>query len=80
MTVKEATPSTEVWPDNWLPVHVFDAMSTQWRVGASGVIGLDYNALPQVLRLTEVPRKRWADIFSDVRVMESAALKKIREK
>ena len=80
MTVEEATPVVDVWPDNWLSVHVFDAMSTQWRVGMSGAIGLDYGALPAVLRMTEIPRKKWADIFSDVRVMEGAALKKMREK
>jgi hypothetical protein len=80
MTVEEATPVTEVWPDNWLSVHVFDALSTQWRVGMSGAIGLDYNAIPPVLRMSEVPRKQWADLFADLRVMESAALQKMREK
>lgn len=69
-----------MWPDNWPAVNVFDAMSTQWRAGVSGAIGLDYNALPVVLRMSEVPRKEWPGLFADVRVMEGAALEKMREK
>jgi hypothetical protein len=59
---------------------VFVAMSTQWRVGMSGPTGLDYNALPTVLRLTGAARGDWADLFEAVRVMEDAALEKMREK
>ncbi len=53
-------------------------MSTQWRVGMSGPTGLDYVALPQVMRLTGVPRKDWQDVFDGIRTMEDAALEKMR--
>lgn len=49
-------------------------MRTQWRVGAVGPIGLDYGALPVVLGMRGVPRRRWAALFDDLRVMEQAAL------
>jgi hypothetical protein len=54
-------------------------MATQWRPSFGGVIGLDYAALPAVLDLLEVPKKKRAAVFDDLRVMEDAALETIRE-
>lgn len=63
-----------VFPDCWESVDVFCAMSTQWRVGPGGPIGLDYLALNTVMRLKQVPPARRSGVFNDLRVMESAAL------
>ncbi|SEO64328.1 DUF1799 domain-containing protein [Nitrosovibrio sp. Nv6] len=63
-----------VWPDNWAAVMVFKHMMTQWIMSFSGPVGLRYEALPVVLRLLEVPRGEWPEIFPDLRVMERAAL------
>lgn len=49
-------------------------MSTQWRTGAFGATGLDYNALPAVLRLIGIPKKSRQSVFQDLRVMEAEAL------
>lgn len=67
----------EVWPDCWDSVDAFFAMSTQWRVGPSGAVGLDYNVLPWVLQqigLDDVPA-----VFADLRIMELAALNEMRQ-
>ncbi len=69
-----------MWPDNLQSVNVFIAMSTQWRLAMSGATGLDYNALPAVLRMTDVARKDWSEIFEDLRIMEDAALNTMRER
>lgn len=71
----------EVWPDNLEAVNVFIAMLTQWRrAGMAGErVGLDYGVLPEVMRLCGVPPARRAEVFEDVRVLEDAALEKIRE-
>ena len=37
--------------------------------------GLDYNAIPPVFRLLGIPRKEWADLFEDLRVMEAETLR-----
>lgn len=66
--------AVEVWPDNIVTVNAFIAMSTQWRVGMSGATGLDYAALPTVLRLHGIRRAEQADVFEGIRIMESAAL------
>jgi len=55
-------------------------MLTQWRMGPSGAIGLDYGVLPVVMRYSEVAREERADVFDGVRVMEMVALRVMREK
>lgn len=49
-------------------------MGTQWRVGFGGATGLDYTAVyPLLDRFTET-QDEWADLFSDLRVLENEAL------
>ena len=79
MTVEEATQPVEVWPDNAMSVNVFIAMSTQWRVGMSGPTGLDYNALPSVMKLVGVPKKSRASVFDDVRTLEDSAMETMKK-
>ncbi|EKN4715347.1 DUF1799 domain-containing protein [Yersinia enterocolitica] len=62
----------EVGPDVWPSFNVFHAMTTQWRTGVNGVTGLDYNCLSQVMDWLGVEDE--ATVFSDIRVMEQAAL------
>jgi hypothetical protein len=65
----------ELWPDTWPAFLLFEAMSTQWRVGMSGAIGLDYQALPVVAKYLEVAEEDMPLAFNDLRLMESEALK-----
>jgi hypothetical protein len=68
----------EVWPENEVTVRTFIAMGTQWNVGAmGGAIGLRYESLPAVMRLTGVPRARQADVFAGLRIMERSALEEL---
>lgn len=67
-----------MWPDNLAAVNTFIAVATQWRVGPGGPTGLDYAAVEPALRLTGVPRRRWREVFTDLRVMEDAALAQMR--
>lgn len=70
----------EIWPENITATSVFDAMGTQWRISHAGATGLDYSALPAVLRLQGVARAQWADTFECLRVLEDEAMKVMREK
>jgi hypothetical protein len=80
LTVEEASgAAVEVWPDNVLILNTFISMSTQWRVGPGGATGLDYNALPGVMRMIGIPAADRSDVFEGVRVMEDAALTLMRE-
>ncbi|WP_434134363.1 DUF1799 domain-containing protein [Pseudomonas luteola] len=69
-----------IWPDNWNSFTVFEAMGTQWRTGGCGATGLDYCALPEVMRLCGIKKRHQPDMFYDVRVMEAEALKVMAER
>lgn len=64
----------EVWSDNWPAFLLFEAMSTQWRVGTGGATGLDYNALPPVASMLGMKRREIPGVFHDIRVMEAEAM------
>lgn len=68
---------TEVWPENWTVWSLFDALQTQWRAGAGGVVGLDYGVLADELRTREIPHEDHEWLRAEVRVMEAAALQEI---
>lgn len=53
-------------------------MRTQWRVGMSGLIGLDYNVLFRVLDRLALAPEDYDEMFADIRAMESAALEAVR--
>jgi hypothetical protein len=80
LTIEEASgPPVGVWPDNAPTIAVFIAMSTQWRVGMAGATGLDYNALPVVMRMHGIPAADRSVVFEGIREMEDAALGKMYE-
>lgn len=79
LTEADLDNGAEIWPENLQAYKAFSALATQWRVGMASATGLDYNAIPTVLRLQGVPRADWPDLFEDLRVMESAALSAMRE-
>ncbi|MGH8430342.1 MAG: DUF1799 domain-containing protein [Solimonas sp.] len=82
MTVEEASdPPVEVWPDNAAAVSVFVALATQWRhAGMAGAAtGLDYNVLFKKLDRMGLAPDQYDQIESDIRVLEDAALEKMRE-
>ena len=64
----------EVLPDAWPAVTVFNAMSTQWRVGMGGPVGLDYGVISEVAAFIGYTKKQTAKLFPDLRVMEAEAL------
>ena len=64
----------EVWPDNWPAFLLFEAMSTQWRVGMGGAVGLDYNAIKPVASMIGLKRAELLEAFPDLRMMEAEAL------
>ncbi|TDV70192.1 DUF1799 domain-containing protein [Pseudomonas sp. LP_7_YM] len=64
----------EVLADVWPAFRLFEALSTQWRVGMGGPVGLDYGAIPSTGSMLGMKRKEITAAFHDVRVMEAEAL------
>ena len=69
----------EVWPDAWQAIRVFEALSTQWRLGPGGPSGLDYTSIPAAAEMLGIKRIWLEEIFPDLRVMESEALSVMAE-
>lgn len=69
----------DVLGENFESVALFVDLSTQWRCHMKGAYGLDYGVLPAVMRIRGIKRARWSEFFDDVRIMESEALKTLRE-
>jgi hypothetical protein len=67
----------EVWEENWEIIEMFMRMQTQWVVGMSGAVGLNYPSLEWLCKLYAVtdPIK----IFEGIRIMEATALKCFQE-
>lgn len=69
----------ELWPDTWPGFTLFEAMSTQWRTGMGGAIGLDYSVLPMVAKYMDIAEENMPLAFNDIRTMEAEVLKKMAE-
>lgn len=69
----------QLWPENWQAWQLFRAISTQWRCGSNGVIGLDYGALDREMLLQGIPEDEQLQLRDDVRLLEAAALEAIYE-
>ncbi|UOX39705.1 hypothetical protein [Escherichia phage vB_EcoS_SCS31] len=51
---------------------IYCSMATQWRVGANGATGLDYNVLNFLFRVYNVSEEEL--VLSDLRILEAKAL------
>ena len=67
-------PEVTLWPECELPISIFSRVSTQWRVGAGGPIGLDYNVVYRELDDAEIVGDDRKELMAAIRVIESAAL------
>ena len=53
-------------------------MSTQWRAGMSGYIGLDYAVMLNLMDRLGLDADAFDELLDDIRVMEAEALKVMR--
>lgn len=70
----------EVWPDNDRAYLLFSFVQTQWRVGAGGATGLDYNVLFRKMDRMKLEPDDYDELEADIRAMEFAALERMNEK
>lgn len=72
-------PEYDLWADNWPALKLFMQVSTQWRMGMNGPVGLDYTVVFHELDRRGTPADEYDDMMDAVRIMESAALAEIRK-
>lgn len=70
----------ELWADNMPAFQLLCGVSTQWRVGAGGATGLDYNVLYRKMDRMNLDPEDYDWLEHDIQVMESAALEAMRSK
>jgi hypothetical protein len=67
-------PTVDVWPDHTTPLLIFRALLTQWRMGPSGPIGLDYTVRPLVASDLRLRPRALREAWPAVQAMEAEAL------
>jgi len=60
-----------VLEDNWQYLEMFLRCQTQWRVGMSGIIGLDYTSVIEMIKLYS---KDSIAMLENIQIIEAAAL------
>ena len=75
-----ALDEVEVWPENWLAFELFHKLQTQWRTGAMGATGLDYDILFSLLNRLRLNDQDFDQTLADIQVMEIAALNTMNKK
>ena len=68
----------EVWPEAWPAVDLFTKVQTQWRGGASGIIGLDYQAVRWLMELYEFDDQR--TMLEDLQVIEARVIETVNSR
>jgi hypothetical protein len=69
-----ATGDVDLWPENEPVYFLFCYMQTQWRAGAMGATGLDYNVLHAKMGRMKLSADEFDELEADIQVMEYAAL------
>lgn len=57
-----------IWAEHWPAVELFSRCATQWRIGGSGVIGLDYGVVLKMASLYQI--QDLARVMEDLQIME----------
>ena len=70
----------EIWPDFVDVVQLFYSIRTQWRIGAMGPTGLDYNVLFHKMDRMNLGSEDYEQMEADIRTLETAALVEINKK
>ncbi|MGL4831387.1 MAG: DUF1799 domain-containing protein [Propionibacteriaceae bacterium] len=68
----------EVWPEAWPAVDLFLKVQTQWRGGASGIIGLDYTAVRWLMELYALDDQR--TMLEDLQVIEARVIETVNSR
>lgn len=63
-----------LWPENEKAFALWCAVQSQWVVGPSGVLGLNYPGVESCMRMRGIGKRKWPALFELIQAMERAAL------
>jgi len=75
-SAEDYLPTVEVEPAIQKEFALFADLDTQWNVSFAGPVGLKYEVVKELAELYDLPFDRL--LLDDIRVMESAALQRMR--
>lgn len=70
----------DLWPENDRALNLFCEVATQWRMGFSGPVGLDYNVVFHLMGRMRLADPDYDNLFRDLRVAENEALTAINNR
>lgn len=70
----------ELWPENEKSIALFSRLSTQWRTGFSGPVGLDYNPFFYLMSRMNLTTEEHDQLLYDIQQIESEALNIMHKK
>lgn len=70
----------DIWPENVAAFGIFCRLRTQWTMGPSGEVGLNYGGLEFWLKSEAVPPADWLEVADAVQVLEFETLRLWRKK
>jgi hypothetical protein len=73
-------PNADVWDENWDIMQLFVRFSTQWRVGMSGPVSLDYTIFIGALERKGYTGDAFDEALDKLAVIEAQALYNINKK
>lgn len=76
--LEQADENCLIWPEAWSAVELFLKVQTQWRGGASGIIGLDYTSVRWVMQLYEAGDQR--ELLEDLQVIEARVIETVNSR
>lgn len=74
------TDPVELWPENERAINLFSGISTQWRVGATAYVGLDYSVMYQKMARMKLSETEFDQLEADMRTIEFQALQILNKK
>lgn len=70
----------EVWEENEPAITLFGSISTQWRLGAGGPVGLDYGVMFYRMDRMGLSPDEHEQLFQDMRIVEGEALSEMNNR
>lgn len=72
-------PQVDLWPENWPSIELFNQLSTQWRTGPGGAVGLDYNVFFHELDRRALSPHEYDEMMAAIRLIERTALEMMQK-
>jgi hypothetical protein len=72
-------PTVDLWPENEAALALFRRISTQWRIGPAGAVGLDYNVVYREMDRLRLGDEGQDEMMAAIRVIEAAALQAMND-